>query len=911
MAQQLRHRKSSKTPDSWFMSLEGCEVDGFRLEQYLGCGKIGYVYRAIRKDLGSENAVKLIPGKPKAGWQTELKKVSKLHAIPGVVHFHALGTDQITHDRRTEIFQYTVWDYISPGRNLKAYLHETESLPVSFLLAVIERVLHVLHACRAKGVPRHGDLHAGNILIGEQDDAVLDNSLLAREPIYVSDFGYGTTGGDKKPKDDYRGLAAIANAIIEKVEWDEGNFTDRQMLYEIRTFVRKHLYETCLSERHPPRELLQVLRDFRNRALSPSPSDSLTEGGLPRPKSLQYRPPDNLVMKVGQFQVSEMLGDEWQLWKRLFVPSVPARSRILEPDISTVVTGPRGCGKTMLFRRLSERLSVECGPIDDLPDSSLFTGLYVNANDIADAFSSFPSLPSQEEARKLICYANLCILSDFLAIQSARRGKFNEAVPEPLISTMRQLLVDDGEPRPLVMGEDPLDRYRSILEKIKWSFLRGTEPQVFPGFADLSQHTWLRQFISAMRGICPWLSKKAVFVFIDDYTTPRVSTPMQRVLNRLFFQRSNEFVSKVATESATTFIPEDSSGKVLQDGDDYHLIDMGEESLFMSDIERARFLDEVFARRLLLDHRIPLNNRRLPTLLGSLGISKTEFARRLRGQLPERTEDTRVPASSQRRGPTRPRVLYHGWDTFTSLWSGDTRTMIQLVQELLDQSEEQTTSFSAPLDSEMQDRVFRNRGGQWLEAQARNQPTDKSSVDRALQEIREAQPEFHFAGGNYGNHLKAIVEAFVTSARQLLLGPTYSIRDGSEVREVPRMAFRIEIVDEFRLSGLASELYKDLIRYGLFMRDARGKSVRGAMVPRLYLRRLLLPFCTLALSKRDSVSLSCEKFCLLLLKPDEFRVSIGRQGERLAAQGIGQIDMPFDQDQMDPRYDDLSNGELL
>lgn len=888
------------------MSLAGLAVDDFQLETYLGCGKIGYVYKALRKDLGSEIALKLIPGKPKTGWQTELKKVSKLQAIPGVVHFHAIDTCQITHKGRTELFQYTVWDYIPPGRNLRTYLQQTDSCPVSFLLAVLEQVLHVLHACTAKGVPRHGDLHAGNILIGEQDDAVLDNSLQAREPIYVSDFGYGTSGGSKKPKEDYLGLAMIANDIIGKVEWDEGNFTDRQMLQEIRTFIQKHLYEKSLSERCLPRELLQILRDFKNRAFSPPALELLPIGEATRPKTPQAD--SQGIMKVGQFQVSEMLGDEWPLWKRLFVPSVPARSRILEPDISTVVTGPRGCGKTMLFRRLSERLSVECGPIDDLPDSSLFTGLYVNANDIADAFSDFPLVPSQEEVRELVCYANLCILSDFLAVQSARRGKFSELVPEALIIAIRQLLVGNGDLRPLVVGEDPLDRYRSILEQIKWGFLRGAAPNKFAGFADLSQHTWLRHFLSTMRGVCPWLANKSVFVFIDDYTTPRVSRAMQRALNRLLFQRSSEFVSKVATESATTFISEDSSGKILQDGDDYNLIDMGEESLFMSDPERERFLDEVFTRRLQFDPRIRQENRSLPMLLGNQGISKTEFARRLRGQFKERPEDSRVPASSQRRGPTRPKVLYHGWDTFTSLWSGDTRTMIQLVQELLDQSGEQAESFRTPIDSELQDRVFRNRGGQWLEAQARNQPTDKDSVDRALQEIKDTQPDFHFTGGNYGNHLKAIIEAFVVSARQLLMGPTYSIHEGAEVREVPRMAFRIEIIDEFRLSGLASELYKDLIRYGLFMRDARGKSVRGAMVPRLYLRRLLLPFCTLAMSKRDSVALSCEKFCLLLLKPDNFRISLSKQLDRIAT---GQIDMPFTQDQADPRYNDLTNSELF
>jgi hypothetical protein len=164
-------------------------------------------------------------------------------------------------------------------------------------------------------------------------------------------------------------------------------------------------------------------------------------------------------------------------------------------------------------------------------------------------------------------------------------------------------------------------------------------------------------------------------------------------------------------------------------------------------------------------------------------------------------------------------------------------------------------------------------------------------------------------GGNYGNHLRAIVEAFSVAARHLLLGPTYRINEGKEVREVPRMAFRIEIVDDFRISGLAEELYKDLIRYGLFMRDARGKSVRGAFVPRLYLRRLLLPFCTLAMSKRDSVPVTCDKFCKLLLEPDEFKASIGRQGGSLAAESRDQIDIPFDETQTDSRYDDLNDHQ--
>jgi hypothetical protein len=170
-------------------------------------------------------------------------------------------------------------------------------------------------------------------------------------------------------------------------------------------------------------------------------------------------------------------------------------------------------------------------------------------------------------------------------------------------------------------------------------------------------------------------------------------------------------------------------------------------------------------------------------------------------------------------------------------------------------------------------------------------------------------PDYALAGSTYGSHLKAVVEAFIAAARNLLLGPTYKIGK----REVPRMAFRIEVTDEFRIEGLAAEIYRDLIRYGVFMRDARGKSVRGAMVPRLYLRRLLLPYCTLALSKRDSVAMTCEWFRKLLVSPDAFRSEFIRHPSfDQPVEAINQTVMPFLElgRPADPIYDDLSLEDL-
>jgi hypothetical protein len=892
---------------TWCSDLAGKKVGSYTLADFVGAGRIGYVYKAHHQDFPDGlRAVKLTFDELKVGWQVEVKKVMSLALVDGVVHFHDLGTGSITHQGATRLCQFTVWDYIAPGENLKTYLGRAGKIPVSFLLAVVERILHVLHACEAEGVIRHGDMHSGNILIGDQSRAKLDDSLQPRAPIYVSDFGYGATSGITKPKDDYQGLSQIINEMIPRVEYATATATHRRILQAMQRDFGKLLNERTGTERRPPLDLLTLLGEIRRVAQSAAGSFSPT-GSFPAGKTPSQ---SRETPSVGQFQVSEMIGERWEWWQRLFVPTVPARSKILALDIPTVVTGPRGCGKTMLFRRLSERLIVECGDVAELPVRGSFTALYVNANDFADAFARFPDQPTEEDEARLICYANLCVLGDLLTVQSARAGRQGDVAGDGLLALVQRWLVPETYSM-LIVGEDRLERYRAVLEQIKWSFPGAKGESLFPGYADLAQHRWLPKFFQQARACCSWIGDRAILLFIDDFSTPRVSEPMQRVLNRLFLQRSSEFLAKVATEAWSTFVPEDSSGKNLQDGDDYQLVDMGEESLFLPDHERLAFLSAVFSRRLESDLRIPHGSATLAALLGRLNLSKTEFARRLRLTLQEQVPQTTVTGSSQRRGRSRGRVQYFGENVFSNLWSGDTRTMIQLVTDVIDQGAEagalmdKAHQINTPVDPAVQDRAFRNRGGEWLNSHTRNEPTNPRKVKEELERLRVAKPGYSLKG-TYGDHLKAVVEAFVAAATRLLMGPTYTIKEGRSRREVPRMAFRIEIVDEFRIDGLAQEVYRDLVRYGLFMRDSRGKSVRGAFVPRLYLRRLLLPFATLALSKRDSVPLNCSDFGQLLLEPDIFKVRFAlRRGDG------DQIPIPFTGiecgAEIDPIYDDLGN----
>ncbi len=115
-----------------------------------------------------------------------------------------------------------------------------------------------------------------------------------------------------------------------------------------------------------------------------------------------------------------------------------------------------------------------------------------------------------------------------------------------------------------------------------------------------------------------------------------------------------------------------------------------------------------------------------------------------------------------------------------------------------------------------------------------------------------------------------IVDAFGNVAASYLRHRTSKNEKGAP----PWQASRIEPYEELSLSEEASSIYNELIRYSVFIQDFRGKSPRGNVVPRLYLRRFLIPHYNLTFSTRDSVPLEHSELEQLLLDPQKFETKM-------------------------------------
>lgn len=804
-------------PDpEYFLAKQLPDRPDVRVVAKIDSGNDGHLFRAHSETLRRDLACKVIPRanllhgpNGEELWRAEVHKADVLRNS-AVVKFVDI---QEWRDPAVEVDCVVLLSDFVEGPCLRKFMEKfREKVTIPFILEWLTEMLDLFHEMKQLDV-NHGDFHAGNILVEDRSSY----SLRTRFVFRVTDFGVGDSSRDSRFKDDYLQLADCLAQLLRVVKYSTCSQKDQFIFKKLRDdFLARHLVERDLTLdplARQPRELLRRLQEL--------------DGEFEEFKQATAQDSDALLSPF-DFLNCEQIGESASLLRALYSDRFLGL-REIESRNNVVLTGPRGCGKSMVFRSLSLDQRVRVGEAD--PAGVRDLGVYFRCDDLYFTFPRYV-IPANSAGFDIpVHFVTATLLSKLLdSLERWARQYFLDDFGRDQPLAAQKLWEALGLEPPAAPGSDALKTIVARLNEeraraAKWHrFVNDPKRPLGICFGP----EVLQRACEALRKTFSFVRERPVYFFIDDYSSPKVTEALQRNLNRIFMQRASACFFKLSTESPVSFTKSDIDDKIYVEGREFILHNLGLEYLHAEVEPKLTFLEDVFRRRLAKTPRFPA--RELEDLVGSNPEqNNNELARKIR-------EKKKLPL--------------WGKETLCQLCSGDIHYVISLVGAMVriaggvdDLITRPATPVDPKIKKEEQERAIREAAGGFL---------------KNLRGIPSC-----------GERLVAIVEAFGIVAHSHLK----FLDSQNDTGTPPKQASRIEPYESLHLSSAAEELYRELLRYSVFLEDHRGKSRRGHVVPRLYLRRFLIPHFHLTFSTRDSIELEPGEFEEFLLHPADFEKS--------------------------------------
>lgn len=482
-------------------------------------------------------------------------------------------------------------EYIQ-GKTLKEYLSSSIVIPSRTLAQIAIDLVHILKELR-QNKKHHNDLHPGNVMIEELPFAKKRSSELD-ENIRVVAIDLGSLDQNTKSNDDSNRVGDLH--WVAKCLFDlSRKITDNPSYYDEKDWRLAFLLEEK-ADFLKPSYILQ--RHITYDDIVTQIKDTYYQHSNPWKEELKLKSFDDSVnaQSLRPWYVPNLFVDQNNTW----INSI----NIKGPQ---VITGMRGCGKTMLLRALEfharvtpQNSSEKLNPmeiIERLINQEGYVGLYVSCVKLLDF-----NFSSNDEKRDIFePYSKLFIGYCIQALHSIKH--LRDINPEnvrkdffiELANTLASIIVNAKEELSSVSSDSDLEiklkKYLNSLSDGQSDYKVNIHPKIaFPQLAEVIKKS------------AEVFSKSYVYFLLDDVSTRYLSDrSIITLVSELLFQ--DEICAfKFTTEAQTLEMVINAPGNTSQAkiGRDYTVFDLGDKVnkiIHENHHEGKEFIEKILMKR--------------------------------------------------------------------------------------------------------------------------------------------------------------------------------------------------------------------------------------------------------------------------------------------------------------------------